>query len=396
MAELEVGGCDTEHQHHYRSHSDAPITKLTVNLLKTYKKINHVYDSKKRHPEWDDENHHYRVRRGEVWVDRYEIERVVGKGTFCQVVKAYDKEENSWVTIKIIRNNRLFRAQGLIERRLLKMLNRNNRHPENHYIVRYKCHFMFREHLCLVFELLSCNLRDILTKTFYRGASLRVTKQYAQQLCVALQFLSHPSLNIIHCDLKPENILLCNPEMNSPIRIVDFGSSCQVGKQMWHYIQTRFYRSPEVLLGIPYNLSIDMWSLGCVLVELHTGQPLFNGKDQVDQICKIVELLGVPPTNVLERAPRSRERLFKKGPDSTWTLRRLPNGRNDVYRSPGSRSLDDVLGVETGGPWRINKQKPGHTTQDYRKFKSLILQMLHYDPEKRIKPSEALQHAFLS
>lgn len=51
--------------------------------------------------------------------------------------------------------------------------------------------------------------------------------------------------------------------------------------QMFHYIQSRFYRSPEVLLGIPYDLAIDMWSLGCILVEMHTGEPLFSGKDEV-------------------------------------------------------------------------------------------------------------------
>ena len=55
--------------------------------------------------------------------------------------------------------------------------------------------------------------------------------------------------------------------------------------QMFYYIQSRFYRSPEVLLGIPYNLAIDMWSLGCILVEMHTGEPLFSGKDQVHIYC---------------------------------------------------------------------------------------------------------------
>ena len=58
--------------------------------------------------------------------------------------------------------------------------------------------------------------------------------------------------------------------------------------QMFYYIQSRFYRSPEVLLGIPYNLAIDMWSLGCILVEMHTGEPLFSGKDQVCAVYRVV------------------------------------------------------------------------------------------------------------
>ena len=97
--------------------------------------------------------------------------------------------------------------------------------------VRLKRHFMFRNHLCLVFELLSYNLYELLRNTNFRGVSLNLTRKFAQQLCTALLFLSHPSLNIIHCDLKPENILLCNPK-RSAIRIVDFGSSCQVGQRV--------------------------------------------------------------------------------------------------------------------------------------------------------------------
>lgn len=90
---------------------------------------------------------------------------------------------------------------------------------------------MFRNHLCLVFELLSYNLYELLRNTNFRGVSLNLTRKFAQQLCTALLFLSTPEINIIHCDLKPENILLCNPK-RSAIRIVDFGSSCQVGNRV--------------------------------------------------------------------------------------------------------------------------------------------------------------------
>lgn len=96
--------------------------------------------------------------------------------------------------------------------------------------------------------------------------------------------------------------------------------------QMFHYIQSRFYRSPEVLLGIPYDLAIDMWSLGCILVEMHTGEPLFSGKDEFDQVCKIVEVLGIPPAHVLDSASRT-EKYFEKGPGGNWMLRRPRDSR---------------------------------------------------------------------
>ena len=90
---------------------------------------------------------------------------------------------------------------------------------------------MFRNHLCLVFEMLSYNLYDLLRNTNFRGVSLNLTRKFVQQLCTALLFLATPELSIIHCDLKPENILLCNPK-RSAIKIVDFGSSCQLGQRV--------------------------------------------------------------------------------------------------------------------------------------------------------------------
>jgi len=98
-------------------------------------------------------------------------------------------------------------------------------------IVRLKRHFLFHNHLFLVFELLSYNLYDLLRNTNFLGVSLNLTRKFAQQLCTALLFLGTPELQIIHCDLKPENILLCNPK-RSAIKIVDFGSSCQLGRRV--------------------------------------------------------------------------------------------------------------------------------------------------------------------
>lgn len=166
------------------------------------------------------------------------------------MVKAYDHVEQTTVAIKIIKNKKPFLNQAQIEVKLLEMMNKAD--TENKYYiggcvtqsaqtpctvcylvfpVKLKRHFMWRNHLCLVFELLSYNLYDLLRNTNFRGVSLNLTRKFAQQLCTALLFLSTPELSIIHCDLKPENILLCNPK-RSAIKIVDFGSSCQLGQRV--------------------------------------------------------------------------------------------------------------------------------------------------------------------
>lgn len=354
----------------FRDATAAPLRKLSVDLIKTYKHINEVYYAKKKRraqqapPQdtstkkekkvlnhgYDDDNHDYIVRSGERWLERYEIDSLIGKGSFGQVVKAYDHQTQELVAIKIIKNKKAFLNQAQIELRLLELMNQHDTEMK-YYIVHLKRHFMFRNHLCLVFELLSYNLYDLLRNTHFRGVSLNLTRKLAQQLCTALLFLATPELSIIHCDLKPENILLCNPK-RSAIKIVDFGSSCQLGQRIYQYIQSRFYRSPEVLLGTPYDLAIDMWSLGCILVEMHTGEPLFSGSNEVDQMNRIVEVLGIPPAPMLDQAPKARK-YFERLPGGGWTLRRTKELRKD-----------------------------------------LVLRMLEYEPAARISPLGALQHGF--
>lgn len=261
----------------------------------------------------------YNVRIGEHFCNRYEIVSRIGKGSFGQVVKAYDHGKQCEVAIKIIKNEKSFIDQAHIEIRLLKLIRQHQlRDMSDNYgrkhekgvgnIVILRDSFMWNKHLCIVFELLSCNLYDLLKNTRFFGVSLKLTKKIAVQILEALAFLS--KLRIIHCDLKPENILLCNAR-RSAIKLVDFGSSCQVGQKIYHYIQSRFYRSFEVIVGLPYDIAIDMWSLGCILVELHTGKPLFNGVDESDQMNKIVETLGIPPFELLNRAPKAGHYFVK-------------------------------------------------------------------------------------
>ncbi|CAM4697528.1 unnamed protein product, partial [Caretta caretta] len=394
----------------FRESATAPLRKLSVDLIKTYKHINEVYYAKKKRraqqvpPEdsstkkerkvynegYDDDNYDYIVKSGERWLERYEIDSLIGKGSFGQVVKAYDHHDQEWVAIKIIKNKKAFLNQAQIELRLLELMNQHDTEMK-YYIVHLKRHFMFRSHLCLVFELLSYNLYDLLRNTNFRGVSLNLTRKFAQQLCTALLFLATPELSIIHCDLKPENILLCNPK-RSAIKIVDFGSSCQLGQRIYQYIQSRFYRSPEVLLGMPYDLAIDMWSLGCILVEMHTGEPLFSGSNEADQMNRIVEVLGLPPPHMLEQAPKARK-YFDKLPEGGWALKKNKEVKKE-YKVPGTRRLHEVLGVESGGPGGRRAGEQGHSPSDYLKFKDLVLRMLDYEPRSRITPFYALQHNF--
>ena len=110
-------------------------------------------------------------------------------------------------------------------------------------IVRLMHHFTHKNHLCLCFELLSINLYELLKQNQFRGLPLDLTRRFTGQILQGLQILS--DVGIIHCDLKPENILLRN--LRQPqCSLIDFGSACYEGQTVYTYIQSRFYRSPEV------------------------------------------------------------------------------------------------------------------------------------------------------
>jgi dual specificity tyrosine-phosphorylation-regulated kinase 1 len=291
-----------------------------------------------------------------------------------------------------------------------------------HSAVRLLTHFMYRNHQCLVFEMLSLNLYELLKNTQFGGVSLNLIRKFAKQVLKSLLFLAREDVDIIHCDLKPENILLRHPK-KSGVKVIDFGSSCRSNRRMYSYIQSRFYRSPEVMLGLPYSVAIDMWSLGCILAEMHTGEPLFSGSDQFDQMQKIIKVLGMIPENMLGKASNQIKTQFfepvktASGKDE-WTVRQTKvatakdaataaaaaaasSTTEQQPKQPVVPSTDPTASlmelIRTGN--RQKKKFPPseayNSERNYEMFVDLVHKMLAYEPSERIKPFDALNHPFL-
>lgn len=276
---------------------------------------------------------------------RYEIVSVLGNGSFGNVVKCKDKKffehqtgKNKTVAIKIIKNDLNWSLQSVYEIKMLKHLNRKKELDtgsnvtttyDSEYgdfdcpVLTYFDHFHFRGHMCIVTEALSINLYSMLEIIKFQGLSLQLLKSFTREILEGLKYIH--SMNVLHCDIKPENIMLKVPA-NFPhdplsgdslvLKIVDFGASCFTNEVSYSYIQSRFYRAPEVILGAKYGKMIDIWSLGCIIAELFTGDPLLPGKNELEQIGLILELFGNPSCSLILQQ-RNNLRKSIKGKKAT-------------------------------------------------------------------------------
>ncbi|KAL3422528.1 Dual specificity protein kinase pom1 [Phlyctema vagabunda] len=317
---------------------------------------------------YDDERGDYSIVPGDHLSYRYEIIDVLGKGSFGQVVRCIDHKTGGLVAIKIIRNKKRFHQQALVEVNILQKLREWD--PKNrHSMVSFTQSFYFRGHLCISTELLDMNLYEFIKSNAFRGFSLKIVRRFTKQMLSSLLLLKQHK--VIHCDLKPENILLAHP-LHSEIKVIDFGSSCFENEKVYTYIQSRFYRSPEVILGMTYGMPIDMWSLGCILAELFTGVPIFPGENEQEQLACIMEVFGPPEKHLIEKS--TRKKLFF---DSLGKPR-LTVSSKGRRRRPSSKTLPQVLKCDDDA------------------FIDFLARCLRWDPDRRMKPDEAVRHEFIT
>ncbi|XP_015594634.1 dual specificity tyrosine-phosphorylation-regulated kinase 2 [Cephus cinctus] len=315
---------------------------------------------------------------------RYEVLKVIGKGSFGQVVKAYDHKTHEHVALKMVRNEKRFHRQAQEEIRILRNLREQDKDNTMNIIHMFDS-FTFRNHMCITFELLSINLYELIKKNKFQGFSLQLVRKFSHSLLQCLDAL-HKN-KIIHCDMKPENVLL-KQQGRSGIKVIDFGSSCYENQRVYTYIQSRFYRAPEVILGARYGMPIDMWSLGCILAELLTGFPLLPGEDEADQLACIIELLGMPPQRLLENAKRSRHFISSKGYPRYCTATTMADGTTMLSGGLSRRG-------KLRGPPGSKELKRALKGCDDPLFLDFIRRCLEWDPELRMTPGRALRHAWL-
>ncbi|CAL9749550.1 unnamed protein product [Musa acuminata subsp. burmannicoides] len=376
-----------------------------------YAKDLHQHDS----PPWreDDKDGHYKFEVGEDLTSRYlfsylskviifynqslgyaDIQIIIQSCTFGQVLECWDREREEMVAIKLIRGIKKYREAAMIE---IDMLQQLGKHDKNGSLcVQIRNWFDYRNHICIVFEKLGPSLYDFLRKNNYRSFPIDLVRKFARQLLECVAFMHN--MHLIHTDLKPENILLVSPEYirvpdykvlilkgsffkrvpkSSAIKVIDFGSTTYDHEDNNYVVSTRHYRAPEVILGLGWSYPCDIWSIGCILVELCSGQTLFQTHDDLEHLAMMESALGSLPSNMLRLA--DRQKYIRRG-RLNW-----PEG------ATSRESMKAVLKLP-----RLQNLVMQHTDNSAGDFINLLQGLLRYHPADRFSANEALLHPFFT
>jgi dual-specificity kinase len=360
-----------------------------------------------------DEIVHFSWQKGTLLDSRYRVLRLLGDGTFGRVLLAEDLNDRDRreVAVKVIRDVKRYAENAKIESDILKDIRRVDPNGGSTRSAIMLDNFSHNKHYCMVFQPCGASLYDFLKGNNYRGFWMQDIQSFATQSLEALSFL-HSRLRLTHTDLKPENILL--EAMGSPrptefpreaawqkanrrsssrnrgsseylrpvssrIRLIDFGNATYKDEHHSSIINTRQYRGPEVILSLGWNELSDVWSMGCILMELYTGELLFGTHENLEHMALMENTLDMAlPPYMLESAPRSVREKYVAG-------------------SSGQRRLawpDNASSSSSERHVRAQKTLFHLVEENHGSFASLVQHLLTMDPKKRPSCKEALRHRF--
>lgn len=366
-----------------------------------------------------------KLEPGNIIAGQYLVESELGSAAFSTAYKCVDfsSDENDVreeVCLKVIKNTKDFFDQSLDEIKILELLRQTGQCDEN-YILRVKTFFYYREHLIIVTELLRRNLFEFGTSILDNDEEPYFTlprlAYITRQCLVALRFVHN--LGLVHSDVKPENILL-GSYSRAQIKLIDFGSSCYLTDRQSSYIQSRSYRAPEVVLGLPYDGKIDVWSLGCVVAEMFTGEVTFQNDSIISMLSRIESYRGSFPRHMIAQGRQSNRFFTKSGllyevveddsgdrdeGESSNHIAPAPDdeisddddeskSEFDVFQ-PKSTRLSSRLGFEYDLMDDYGEKNTPMERKIQQMFTDFVGALLTIDPDGRPTAEEALNHPYM-
>uniref|UniRef100_A0A8C6KLZ3 Stress-activated protein kinase JNK n=1 Tax=Nothobranchius furzeri TaxID=105023 RepID=A0A8C6KLZ3_NOTFU len=298
---------------------------------------------------------------------RYQNLRPIGSGAQGIVCSAYDQILERNVAIKKLSRpfqNQTHAKRAFRELVLMKCVNHKNIIGLLNVFTPQKSFEEFQD-VYLVMELMDANLCQVIQMELDHE---RLSYLLYQMLC-GIKHLH--SAGIIHRDLKPSNIVV---KSDCTLKILDFGlaRTAATGLLMTPYVVTRYYRAPEVILGMGYQANVDVWSVGCIVAEMIRGSVLFPGTDHIDQWNKVIEQLGTPSQDFLMKLNQSVRTYVENRP------------RYAGY------SFEKLF------PDALFPADSDHNKLKASQARDLLSKMLVIDASKRISVDEALQHPYIN
>ena len=370
----------------------------------------------------------------EIKIDNYiyTIIDLLGTGISGQTFKVFCKNDNKYYALKIIKNEPVLTKMSNYEYLIMKKLNDLDKNDQYHIIRSYNC-FKFNNHLCIVNELMQKTLLEILKVNSSVGLSLTSIRFITKQILKAVEFI-HNS-DFIHTDLKPENILLSIQNENNVntnnqasqntdlitnkvlVKIADFGSAIMkkdiIRKE---YIQSMYYRAPEVIIGLPLNEKVDVWSIACILIELYISTPIMPGTSSYDQLYKINTLIGECPQHLIEFSKKGYKYFIKDKETSYYRIKtpkeyysEYPKDKpKEYYPIPEKmRNIDELINIKKDTIKSKNSRikslnnssmsiNSTNIKDELVAFIHLLKGMLQIDPSKRWSCKQCLKHPFIT
>jgi len=363
-----------------------------------------------------DERGYINFSNGLIIKNQYKMVAQIGKGTFSRVIKCEDldakNEEDKYMALKINRNVEKYQWAARTEQEILTSIvawDRQNRSG----CIHLKGSFKYCGHQIFVFPLLGRSLYDFALSNRFVPFGLPQIKQFMLQIVAAVKFMH--DCKIIFTDLKPENIVfvgnrtirrpIANMEPNLPhaykfwkereaekkhrnrsnasptaeipldtrLKVIDFGSALFADRANFnqHLVQTRHYRAPEVVLGQRWSFAIDIWSIGCIMLEFIYGRMVFNTHDSIDHLDQMTTMIGpIPPRLIRSSSNKEISSMFHKD----GSLRLENAKRSHVHCKNLARYF---------GPNEENMH-------------DLVSKMLRWDPNNRISCADALRHPYFA
>lgn len=329
---------------------------------------------------------------------RYEVRRKLGDGTFGRVVECIDHNRRCRVAVKIIRDVKRYVENARIEARILERVNEIRRLSKDHQggrgVVRlYDTFFHSAKHYCLSFEKLGKTLLEVIQLNNHCGFYLFDIKQISLELLETLDFI-HTRCGLSHTDIKMENIMLTGYDFictkppprvrksgvyqrpvllseqsrgrHKSIRLIDFGNGVFSGDHHSTTINTRQYRSPEVILERAWDTKSDMWSAGCVIAEMFTGELLFGTHSNLEHLAMIQRVVEDSP--LLAQSPKYANRFGRLN----W-----PDG---CESSDSFRSVNEAVA--------LSKMFYFHPS-----LLDLVSKLLRIDPDRRYSAGRAVDRS---